>query len=539
MNDTAFHPLKTSISKPEKFTFPFCYSPHPLCLLAAHEVQEHILSRKEWQEEVNAGKMFGVLIVEDASGALGYLAAYSGLLDGRNDWQYFVPAVFDAQQPDGYFKKREKEISEINSRIDAIEHSAKVIAGRQRLKETQMQTEAGIAAYIEKMKAAKTERDKRRQGKCWNPAEEPELIRESQFMKAELKRMRKRQEASIEMIAGEMRPAESLITALRNERKRKSDDLQHWLFSQFNMLNALGESRNLIDIFKDTVSKYPPAGAGECCAPKLLQYAFLNGMHPVCMAEFWWGASPRTEIRRHKHYYPACQGKCKPILAHMLRGLDVESNPLETDMKLTLETIYDDEWLTVVNKPAGMLSVPGKSDRESVLSIIRERCPEASGPMIVHRLDMATSGLIVVAKNKEVHQQLQLQFKNHEVRKRYIAIVDGIIRQKRGTIELPLTADRMDRPRQKVDRENGKAAITEYEVTAVCGTQTRLALYPHTGRTHQLRVHCAHPDGLHAPIVGDGLYGKLSDRLFLHAESISFVHPVTGRLMTFEVKAGF
>jgi tRNA pseudouridine32 synthase / 23S rRNA pseudouridine746 synthase len=534
-----FHPLHTQIDRPEKFTFPFCYRPHPLCVLAANEVQEYIKSKEKWHDEAENGKMFGVLIVEDSNSELGYLAAYSGILMGRNDWDFFVPAVFDALQPNGYFKKHEDEISEINRKINEIESNAEVLKNKEQLKLVKTNAETEIYEYQKLMKDAKIQRDKKRNSRILDRTEEAELIKESQFMKAELKRIRNKLKDHIDSIESKMSESEELIRHLKIDRKRKSDELQHWLFEQFDMMNALGEEQNLIDIFKDMVCKTPPAGAGECCAPKLLQYAYLNKMRPVCMAEFWWGKSPKTEIRHHKHFYPACQGKCKPILAHMMKGLDVDKNPLELNRKMDLETIYNDEWLTIVNKPAGMLSIPGKSERESVLSIVKEMYPTASGPMIVHRLDMATSGLLIVAKTKDMHKMLQSQFKDRNVKKKYIAIVDGIIPQNHGIISLPLIADGMDRPRQIVDFTNGKTAITEYDVIDREGTHTRLALFPHTGRTHQLRIHCAHLNGLNAPIVGDELYGKPSNRLYLHAEKISFVHPITGKTMTFETKADF
>lgn len=535
-----FHPLHTSIAQPEKFTFPFCYTPHPLCMLATKEVQDFIQQESAWQDEANNGKMFGVLIVEDLRGTLGYLAAYSGIMKGRNDWDFFVPAVFDALQPEGYFKTHELEISVINGRIKGIENDTELRDDRKALAHVKTKAEQEINDFLEKMKVAKTIRDKKRNAGKLDETEEKELIRESQFMKAELKRIRNRWDIQMDALKNRIEKKENLIIQLKTERKRKSDELQHWLFEQFDMVNALGERRNLIDIFKDTVCKMPPAGAGECCAPKLLQYAFLHQLHPVCMAEFWWGKSPKTEIRHHKHFYPACQGKCKPILSHMMKGLNVEKNPLESAQTMNLETIYDDEWLTVVNKPAGMLSVPGKSKRESVLSIIKKRYPSAEGPMIVHRLDMATSGLLIITKTKEAHKLLQNQFKEHKVKKKYIAIVDGIVAQDHGTITLPIIADNMDRPRQKVDFINGRVAITEYEVINRDDNQhTRLALFPHTGRTHQLRVHCAHINGLNAPILGDSLYGTPSDRLYLHAERISFIHPITGKAMTFEMKVDF
>ena len=432
------HPLHTDIAKPERFTWPFCYEPHPLCLLACDELKREIerISPTE-------GKMFGVLVVESEEG-LGFLAAYSGLLEGRNDWEFFVPPVFDAQQPDGYFKQKEREIS--------------------------------LASHL------------------------------------------------------------SPLTS-----KKMSQDLQLWLFRQYRMLNANGEERDLVEIWHDyhqnpKIQKkfpLPPGGTGDCCAPKLLQYAYQNSMKPICMAEFWWGPSPQSEIRHHGEFYPACRGKCKPVLTWMLQGLDVDPDP-ETKgfLHQGVEIIYEDEAIAAVYKPAGMLSVPGKADEYSVATWAKERWADS---MLPHRLDLLTSGIMLVAKTAEAYHHLQDQFAARTVKKKYLAVVEGKVASEHGVIDLPLNSDPLNRPRQIVDFENGKRAITEYRVQQTADwegkTITLLALYPHTGRTHQLRMHCAHQQGLGCPIVGDELYGRKADRLYLQAESIAFVHPATGKRM--------
>lgn len=535
-----FHPLNTDIGKPAKFTFPFCYKPHPLCLLAAEEVQRYIAKEDCWKNEIAHGKMFGVLVVTKGD-ELGYLAAYSGLLNGSNDLPFFVPAVYDLLRPDGYFKTKENKISIINKCVEALENDNYRLQLITELENLKQEASVAIDNYKSEMQEAKKQRDEAR-AKGDGDADEA-IIKQSQFMKAELRRIKKRYAKAMAETEMELKAIDTDIMTLKDSRKKMSDALQMWLFSQFSMLNARGERRDLCDIFATTAGKVPPSGAGECCAPKLLQYAYLNGLHPVCMAEFWWGESPKTEIRHHLHYYPACQGKCKPILTHMLQGLNVDSDPLSYDTEQNLEVIYDDKWLAVICKPAGMLSVPGKSNRRSVLSIMQQRYPEAEGPMIVHRLDMATSGLMVVAKTKYVHQQLQAQFKNRTIKKRYVAILHGetdkAITDLDGVIDLPLRPDHLNRPRQIVDYEYGKSAITEYHIISVCDDKVRVALYPKTGRTHQLRVHCAHPDGLGIPIIGDALYGKGVDRLFLHAEYLEFTHPMTGKTMCFEKKADF
>ena len=537
------------LALPEKFTYPFHYTPHPLCVLAAEEVKEYIASRKEWQEELASGKMFGVLIVQTDNGItnneenqIGYLAAFSGNLDGKNLHPYFVPPVYDLLQPEGFFKIEEEQISAINIRIRELENSSSYLDSKEKWKIETEQAKAVLNQAKAELKMAKEAREIRRQSSPELSGEEQaSLIRESQYQKAEYKRLEKKWKKRLEELETEVRHFDIEIERLKTERKERSAALQRKLFEQFRMLNAQGEVKDLYTIFEQTVQKVPPAGAGECALPKLLQYAYLHQLKPLAMAEFWWGDSPKNEIRRHGYYYPACKGKCGPILKHMLQGLHVEENPLETDMHrdTELEIMYEDEWLSVVNKPAGMLSVPGKSDIDSVYGRVRRMYPEATGPMIVHRLDMATSGLILIAKTKEVHQNLQAQFKNRTVCKRYVAWLDGIVEKKEGHIELPLRPDPEDRPRQVVDAVHGKPAVTDYTVLHYDSGRTFISFIPKTGRTHQLRVHSAHPLGLNAPIVGDELYGRKADRLYLHAEYLGFIHPVSGVYMEIEKESGF
>lgn len=542
------HTLDTDISKPEKFTYPFCYEPHPLCRLAADEVQRHIRESGLLPEDGGEGKMFGVLVVEYCEGTesgkpprLGFLAAYSGLLEGRNDWQWFVPPVFDAQQPDGHFKRTETRISAINAEIESLRNSREYAEAL----ETMHRHDAEAAATIEFLRRTsaekKAQRDARRaEPRPITPEEATAMEHESQHIKAELRRVRKRMEERHTADEAPVKAVEERINTLKKRRHDMSDALQQWLFSQYRMLNARGEERDLCDIFHDTTHHTPPAGAGDCCAPKLLQYAYSNNLHPVCMAEFWWGGTPRTEIRRHLHYYPACRGKCLPILTHMMQGLDVDDNPLATDNGKQMEIIYEDEWLAVTVKPEGMLSVPGKEERSSVAELMRRHWGEEGTVLVAHRLDMDTSGLLLVARNAEIYTLLQRQFAQREVQKEYTALLDGVPRRPRhGTINLPLCPDIMDRPRQTVSHEHGKEAVTDYDIIATDGQRTLVKLTPHTGRTHQLRVHCAHNEGLDCPIHGDALYGQRAERLCLHAARITFTHPVTGKRMTFEDKAPF
>jgi len=533
----------TDIPLPERFTYPFCYTPHPLCILAAKEVQSYLTRQTAWKDELRQGKMFGVLIVQTEHGETGYLAAFSGILAGKNLHPFFVPPVYNLLQPQGFFKIEEENISSINRNIRQLENDKAYAALSAELARTIQSAENILATAKAQLKEAKTAREQRRKEKELNAQEEAELIRESQFQKVEYKRLERSWKARITTLQTQTEDWERRISALKSERKTRSAALQQKLFEQFGMLNYRGEVKNLCEIFGQTVHKTPPAGAGECAAPKLLQQAYLHGWKPIAMAEFWWGDSPKTEIRHHGHYYPACKGKCEPILQHMLQGLQVEENPMLKRMQVpsqNLEIVYEDPWLSVINKPAGMLSVPGKEDAVSVYSLMREQYPEADGPLTVHRLDMATSGLMLIAKTKRVHQNLQAQFKNRLVRKRYVALLEGIVPKDKGTVDLPLCLNPLDRPRQMVHTEHGKPAITDYQVLErLDGKRTRIAFYPRTGRTHQLRIHAAHPLGLHCPIIGDELYGEKADRLYLHAEYLEFTHPITGETVRITKEAEF
>lgn len=555
--------LLSGIDFPERMNNPLDYQPHPLCIAVCKELQTYLSEREDWREEIDKGKMFGVLIVENAqpaSGApkIGYLAAYSGQIGGRSDWDDFVPAVFDYLQPDGYFKTHEAEISGINQSIRKLEANTHMKEAKGLILQLQEERKHTIAAYQEKIKKAKAKRDARREAGSLNLEEEAEMVKESQFMKAELRRLKKSlsEKTSLET---EYEAYQADILSLKQLRKTLSDALQQWLFSQFRMQNHEGESKDLLEIFRDAALRdypqatiatsriaalkmVPPAGSGECCEPKLLQYAYSLGYKPLQMAMFWWGESPKEEIRHHLHFYPACNGKCKPILQWMLPASTFEPAAVDLSLYNKVETLYEDREIAVIHKPEGLLSVPGKDAAQpSVYALMRSKYPEATGPLIVHRLDMSTSGVMMIAKTEFAYHRLQKAFLNHQIQKKYVAIISGKVIPEKGIISLPLMPDYLDRPRQIVDHELGKEAITEYEVLEpVDDSHLRIALYPKTGRTHQLRVHCAHQEGLNAPILGDPLYGnEKAARLHLHAEEITFEHPLTGKKMTITRKADF
>ena len=537
--------LHTTILPPSRMNNPLNYTPHPLCVMAAEEVRRMVRENAVMSSETRkSGKMFGVLVVETPDGNTGYLAAYSGQIAGRSNWDGFVPAVFDYLQDGGYFKTCEAEITAINKQVRLMETSEERRRLLTHLDETIAKAASEEQAYKTLMHESKARRDSERAAGGVTPEREAEMTRESQFQKAELRRMRKRNADTIAMAREACHCYDTSISLLKQKRRTMSDRLQEWLFHHFVMLNKDGDSRSLTDIFRTSLSASPPAGAGECCEPRLLQYAFSHAMTPKCMAMFWIGASPEGEIRHEQTYYPACRSKCKPILEWML-GKDI----VKDDTFITqhngdnLNIIYQDSDIIVVDKPAGMLSVPGKNDAPSVLSLLQRKMEDNIFP--VHRLDMDTSGLMVFVRNKKAQRNLQRQFETHSIVKRYIALLERKPDSEQGTISLPLSPDMADRPRQMVDYRHGKQALTHYRLCTSPSTPMRrqfltvgdnlVELSPLTGRTHQLRVHCAHPGGLASPIVGDRLYGTTNHpRLCLHAEYLEFRHPTTGEIVIFK-----
>lgn len=539
-NDKRFHKFTVEelngVEMPQQFTFPFHYVPHALSVLASKHLRCYLVSRQDWAEELQQGKMMGVLVVEK-NGEVGYLAAFSGNLAHSNDHEYFVPAVYDLLSLDGFFPPEEAQISEINAKIKAEEKSDKRLSIIAQLELAQKQSQCELDDYRKFMQESKQKRDQLRP--TADETEMAKLTQESQFQKAELKRIRSRWQQVIDNLKSQLAESDRKIAEWKTERKQRSQSLQKRIFQNFVMLNARGESRDLCEIFATTPQGLPPAGAGECAAPKLLQYAFLNGYKPVAMAEFWVGRSPKEEIRHDGHFYPACKAKCEPILNWMLQGLDVEPNPLEqSSQPLDIEVLYDDAWIVAVNKPEGMLSVPGKISATSLQERVQQLYPQCD-MQVVHRLDMATSGVLLFAKNQDAHKALQAMFESRKITKLYVAILNGIVEPDCGTIDLPLILNPDDRPRQIVSRTHGKQAITRYEVISRGEGKTRIHFYPETGRTHQLRVHASHSDGLNAPIVGDTLYGTHDSRLYLHAQTIEFIHPITKETITITTPCPF
>ncbi|SEP55569.1 RluA family pseudouridine synthase [Flavobacterium urocaniciphilum] len=543
----------SGISLPEKFTFPFYYQPHELSKIAASELQmyldtqtdfEHNFGLNDTQTGLVIGKMFGVLVCQNNKGELGYLWAFSGKLANENHHNYFVPTVFDMLTENSFFLQEEKLLNEYNRKIESLEKDGQYLNALENLKNSKIQAESELQQQKTRIKEQKILRDEKRNSLAPTLSEEElqhlnfELSEDSKQESILLKKMTKYWKLTLQSLEEKVLVFTSEINQLKEERKAKSSQLQQKLFAEYSFLNQFKEKKSIGEIFNDN----PPAGAGECAAPKLLHYAFQHELKPICMAEFWWGQSPKSEVRQHKHFYPACKSKCEPILMeHMLLGLEMDENPFKVNPAegKDIEVVYEDDVMLAINKPAEFLSVPGKTISDSVYARMAEKYPDATGPLIVHRLDMSTSGIMLIAKNEETYIKLQSQFINRTIKKRYVALLDGLLEKTHGYIDLPLRVDLDDRPRQLVCYEYGKPAQTKWKTIEVKNGKTKVYFYPITGRTHQLRVHASHSLGLHTPIVGDDLYGDKADRLHLHAEYIQFEHPISKEVMEILVEAEF
>lgn len=547
--------LIKEIALPERFTFPFFYEPHPLSKLAAADLQHYLETHTGLDHNFGLdsdtdgsaiGKMFGVLVVQDPAGKLGYLSAFSGKLANSNDHGKFVPPVFDMLTENSFFLQGLEIITAINTRIDELTTNENYLRLQVTIEQATVTSTREIAALKTQLKANKDHRKqlraelKQRLNEADYAIAETDIINQSLADKRQLKHLTDQWAQILAELQTQLGVFESEIEPLKNERKERSADLQQQIFEQYSFLNKAGQTKSLQEIFRETPFGKPPAGSGECAMPKLLHYAFANHYHPLAMAEFWWGASPKSEIRKHGQFYPSCTGKCKPILAHMLEGIPLEDNPLLDirEDRHPLEIIFEDDSFVVVNKPAGLRSVPGVNIEDSVYSRLKQGLLNTE-PLIIHRLDMDTSGLLVVAKTQAAHKHIQRQFLQRTVRKRYTALLSKVIDQAGGMIDLPLGPDLFNRPRQLVCLETGKKSVTKWEVVKRYADTTKVNFWPLTGRTHQLRMHSAHESGLNAPIVGDDLYGTPSERMYLHAAEIEFVHPATREKVSFAIAEGF
>ena len=538
-----FVPFTSQQELPDRFPSPFSKVPHSLAIEAAKALQQRL---GDGEVKIQHGQMFGVLVVENEQHQLGYLSAFAGQLNG--EWQVsgFVPPVFDITGYQQVIDHGERRLMQLNSQLQERKNALEYLNAHTLFKTYQEQSAEEIVALTQTNLSRKKNRQQERANLQNHKMVEEhaeilqQLANASQNDRQALKQLKNSwqeklatAERDLAIHEDEQKTLEIAIATLESETGRKK-------FDNYHLLNSFGERRKLSDLFVD---KEILDGTGDCCGPKLLQYAYANHLKPVAIAEFWWGAQTDDEIRLHREFYPACRGRCLPVLDWMLMGLETAPRDWYPDFQsddLALEVVYEDDDLVVVNKPAGLLSVPGNEKAESVLGILQQRYPEASGPLLVHRLDMYTSGLLIAAKNLKSHKALQRQFIKRLVTKRYVALLEkNSTIAITGRIELPLRVDLNDRPRQVVCNIHGKTAITDWRVIEEHTEFIRVHFFPLTGRTHQLRVHAAHKNGLNAPIVGDKLYGRPAQRMMLHAEQLSIIHPTTGECMKVEAPAPF
>lgn len=537
----------SGIKLPTKFTYPFYYEPHLLCKLAAKDVQnylenssiEHNFGLKENSDNI-IGKMFGVLIVQNTEQNTFFLAAHSGDLQDKSESEYFVPSIADLGFIQNTKEAAKNKINIINEKLSILQTNSEFLNLKDELECLKKANELELSNFKEVMKEQKRKRKKIRVDS--QPGfDDSELIKQSLHYKYLLNELKRKIESSSKTLNEKISVYQGQVDLLEKERKSTLVDLQKNELDQYQFINSKKEIKSLINIFQDFSKINPPAGTGNCSAPKLLQYAFKNDLKPIAMAEFWWGAPHKSELKRHKSFYPSCTSRCKPLLEHMLEGIEVEQNPLLINeaKELKIEIIFEDDYLLVINKPNSLLSVPGVTIKDSVATRLKGLYPEATGPLVVHRLDQETSGLMLIAKTNKIYKQIQKQFIDRSIKKKYIAILEGLIEPKTGQLDLPLIGDFHNRPYQLVCNTRGKESITNYKVLSTNKENTRIEFEPITGRTHQLRVHSAHIRGLDSPIKGDTLYGQKSDRLYLHASWISFRHPETNKSLEFNSAPNF
>ena len=454
---------------------------------------------------------------------------------------FFVPPVFNVQRQQLFLDQGESQVTYLTEKIELLSNAPERLQAMEKIVELRRHRETDLSR-LEKLNKQNKQQRRLKRSLLKNDQHENKYLEELSFLSQQDKRELKQCKLSWANTLGNAKARfdsdfEGEITALIDKRKKLSQELHKKVFENYLIINKSAEQKPLNSFFD---GKIPAGGTGDCAAPKLIQFAHLNKLKILAMAEFWWGSSPAKGIRHHGHLYPPCRGKCHPVLPFMLKGVCEESVTVENQAEiLEPQIIYEDDSLVVLNKPAGMLSIPGKQQQYSVLSWLQQRYPKATGALLVHRLDMATSGLLLAAKNAQVYKHLQQQFISRSIKKRYVALLSGRLDKQDITVNLPLRVDLDDRPRQLVCYEHGKSAVTKVKVISVEASTSRVYFYPITGRTHQLRVHAAHHQGLAVPIVGDELYGTRSERLFLHAERISFEHPQTGEKVEISAKVPF
>jgi len=547
---TYFHTKPKESALPNIMPSPFAYSPHPVAEQAALLLQQRLNTGQLSDQLADVGKMFGVLVIANAQGEIGFLSAFSGMMNGLWNIPGFVPPLFNQAQQDSFLPAGKAAASISKKRLNELEIALHQSGLIENITVLEQQRDAAVAALQQSYRAAKAQRHEQRrtlQSQAASLSDEAfqtamrALALASQHQKRTMLGLKKHWFEKIQAVQIQLDHFQHEITQLNDMRTASSRQLHQQIFSTYQLHNALGECQTITQFFNDEL--LPAAGTGDCAGPKLLHFAHQHHLKPIAMAEFWWGKSPAAGVRHHGQFYPACRGKCHPIIPFMLRGLSVEAEP---DFKQVVaadepKLIYEDDCLLVINKPAGLMSTPGKHVKDSVYSRLRQRYPNHPELKLVHRLDMATSGLLLIAKNLRSNKFLQQQFIQRNVEKRYEAILCKRLSpdQQSGDIDLPLRVDFDDRPRQLVCYESGKHARTHWQLISLQGHTSRVYFYPHTGRTHQLRVHASHRDGLNAAIIGDALYGHDGERLMLHAQRLCFTHPISRERMEFEAPTPF
>lgn len=532
------YPVQPRGPLPTLFDFPHQYTPNEWALTAADQLQE--LIPKTFAHDFNTlGKMFGVLVVDSPLG-IGFLAGFSGKIDESTQFPGFVPPIYDTLNTGAFFKHGEQELNDLTRRINDLTNGEPLSTIQQEKSNYELDAQEQITLLKNAIKAKKDLRDTIRNSPDLTAELEAQLANESKKEQLILKNLKKEIQATLEALNAKISLIQDEITALKEKRTNQSIALQQQLFNAYRLVNFNGEASTVLDVFKAFNGDIPPAGTGECALPKLLHFAALNQLKPICFAEFWWGQSPVGEIRKHGHFYPACRAKCEPILGFMLQGLSVAKNPILSIINTSpLRILYEDDFLIIIDKPSGLLSVPGRSDLDSAEDRLALREGKGAYIKAIHRLDMGTSGILMFAKSPEILGAMQSQFAKNRVAKTYEALLDGIPKSLEGIITLPLRLNLDHRPHQMVCFEHGKKTHTEFNVLEFKDKKTRIEFYPKTGRTHQLRVHAAHPMGLNCAIVGDELYGTSSNRLHLHAKEIECWHPVINQPMKISCKTPF
>ncbi|KYC43241.1 RNA pseudouridine synthase [Scytonema hofmannii PCC 7110] len=516
----------------------------PLVEAIAHGLMRYLATEEGYSRE---GKMYGVLLVELPSGEQRILKAFSGLLNGSNIVEGWVPSIPGREQVALDEALTLAELENIKQKLISL----KQLPERQQYENLSREFELHLQEMSDRHQNRKAQRHEKRQIFCETLTGESltvtleQLDEESRQDGIEKRRFKRQRDEALRSLKQSIETADGQIRKLKQLRKELSRQLQAQMHAAYSVMNFLGQSSSLQQLIPGSSM---PTGTGDCCAPKLLHYAATHGLKPLAMAEFWWGISSNDGDKVQGEFYGACAERCQPLMGFLLSGLpqgNVETRgaSLHYQQEERLPILYEDKWLIAVNKPAGLLSVPGRyRDRQdSVLSRLRHLLPDGEELMTVHRLDQDTSGILLLARDRQTYWQLSQQFQQRQVHKVYEALLAGSSTTDRGIIELPLWGNPENRPYQQVDWQNGKPSVTHFQVVAQERNYTRVEFIPLTGRTHQLRVHAADIRGLGIPILGDRLYGchVEANRLHLHARELRFQHPQQGKALYLEAKTPF